>query len=60
MNILITGGAGFIGSNIVDRYIKEGHQTIIADNLITGKVKNIKSTFKFEIRNKFKTASNLF
>ncbi|HAP66393.1 MAG TPA: UDP-glucose 4-epimerase [Nitrospinae bacterium] len=47
MNILITGGAGFIGSNIVDRYIKEGHQAIIADNLITGKVKNINAKAKF-------------
>jgi UDP-glucose 4-epimerase len=36
MNILVTGGAGFIGSNIADAYIKIGHKVIIADNLSTG------------------------
>lgn len=41
MNILVTGGAGFIGSNIADRYIKEGHKVIIADNLSTGYLRNI-------------------
>jgi len=41
MNILVTGGAGFIGSHIVDRYIKEGHKVFIADNLSTGYSKNI-------------------
>lgn len=37
MNILITGGAGFIGSHIADACIKEGHQVIILDNLSTGR-----------------------
>ncbi|MFA5405696.1 MAG: NAD-dependent epimerase/dehydratase family protein [Ignavibacteria bacterium] len=41
MNILVTGGAGFIGSHIVDRYIKDGHKVIILDNLSTGYSKNI-------------------
>jgi UDP-glucose 4-epimerase len=41
MTILVTGGAGFIGSHIVDRYINEGHKVIIADNLSTGYRKNI-------------------
>jgi UDP-glucose 4-epimerase len=36
MNILVTGGAGFIGSNIADEYIKLGHNVIIADNMSTG------------------------
>jgi UDP-glucose 4-epimerase len=36
MNILVTGGAGFIGSNIADAYINMGHNVIIADNLSTG------------------------
>jgi UDP-glucose 4-epimerase len=36
MNILVTGGAGFIGSNIVDEYINEGHNVIIIDNMSTG------------------------
>ena len=37
MNILVTGGAGFIGSNIVDGLINKGYQTFVVDNLITGK-----------------------
>jgi UDP-glucose 4-epimerase len=41
MNILVTGGAGFIGSHIVDRYINEGNKVIIIDNLSTGYLKNI-------------------
>jgi UDP-glucose 4-epimerase len=41
MNILVTGGAGFIGSHIADRYIKEGHKVIILDNLSTGYSRNI-------------------
>ncbi len=41
MNILITGGAGFIGSNIADAMIEKGHRVIIVDNLITGKKENI-------------------
>lgn len=47
MKILVTGGAGFIGSQIVDAYIGEGHQVSIMDNLSTGKKRNInpKATF---------------
>ncbi len=41
MKILITGGAGFIGSNIADRYLELGHQVVIVDNLITGKPENV-------------------
>ena len=41
MKILITGGAGFIGSHIVDRLIEEGHEVVVVDNLVTGKKKNI-------------------
>ena len=37
MNILVTGGAGFIGSHIVDAYIREGHHVAVLDNLSTGK-----------------------
>ncbi|HLA48793.1 MAG TPA: NAD-dependent epimerase/dehydratase family protein, partial [Nitrospinota bacterium] len=47
MNILITGGAGFIGSNVADRFIKEGYQVIVADNLITGKLRNLNAKAKF-------------
>ncbi|HKK44589.1 MAG TPA: UDP-glucuronic acid decarboxylase family protein [Balneolaceae bacterium] len=38
---LITGGAGFLGSHLCDRYIKEGYQVICMDNLITGNADNI-------------------
>lgn len=41
MTILLTGGAGFIGSHIVDRLVELGHKTIIIDNLSSGKRKNI-------------------
>ena len=37
MNILVTGGAGFIGSHIVDAYIQAGHHVVILDNLSSGK-----------------------
>ena len=47
LKILITGGAGFIGSNIADAYIKNGHKVIIVDNLSTGKNENINPKAKF-------------
>lgn len=47
MAILVTGGAGFIGSNIVDRLIELGHDVIIVDNLSTGKRENINDQADF-------------
>jgi dTDP-glucose 4,6-dehydratase len=44
--ILITGGAGFLGSHLCDRFIKEGFHVIAMDNLITGDLKNIEHLFK--------------
>lgn len=41
MNILVTGGAGFIGSHLTDALIEEGHHVIIIDNLSTGSRKNL-------------------
>ncbi len=41
MNILVTGGAGFIGSHLVDGLIEEGHHVVIIDNLSTGSRKNL-------------------
>lgn len=34
MKILFTGGAGFIGSNVVDGYIEKGHNVVVVDNLL--------------------------
>ena len=39
--ILITGAAGFLGSHLCDRFIKEGYCVVAMDNLITGDLKNI-------------------
>jgi UDP-glucose 4-epimerase len=55
MNILVTGGCGFIGSHIVDAYIREGHRVTVLDNLSTGDIKNLNSGAKFyedDVRNK--------
>jgi len=41
MNILVTGGAGFLGSHLCDRLINEGHKVICLDNYFTGKKENI-------------------
>lgn len=46
--ILITGAAGFLGSHLCDRFIKEGYHVIGMDNLITGDLKNIEHLFKLE------------
>jgi dTDP-glucose 4,6-dehydratase len=43
---LITGGAGFLGSHLCDRFIKEGHEVICMDNLITGDTENIEHLFE--------------
>jgi dTDP-glucose 4,6-dehydratase len=44
--ILITGGAGFLGSHLCDRFMKEGFHVIAMDNLITGDLRNIEHLFK--------------
>src|SRR6476646_3601623 len=46
--ILITGAAGFLGSHLCDRFIKEGFHVIAMDNLITGDLRNIEHLFKLE------------
>ena len=54
MKCLVTGGAGFIGSNLVDELINQGHEVIVVDDLSTGKKENInpKATFyKVDISN---------
>jgi UDP-glucose 4-epimerase len=47
MKILVTGGAGFIGSNAVDALVKDGHEVTVLDNLSTGKEENINPEVKF-------------
>jgi dTDP-glucose 4,6-dehydratase len=41
LRVLITGGAGFLGSHLCDRFLAEGHSVIAMDNLITGNTRNI-------------------
>ncbi len=47
MKILVTGGAGFIGSNVVDGYIEKGHTVVVVDNLFTGKKENLNPVATF-------------
>ena len=47
MKILVTGGAGFIGSNVVDGYIEKGHTVVVVDNLFTGKKENLNPAATF-------------
>ena len=46
--VLITGAAGFLGSHLCDRFIKEGYAVIGMDNLVTGDLKNIEHLFKLQ------------
>ena len=44
--ILVTGGAGFIGSHLIDRLLDQGHEVLCADNLFTGSKRNIEHLYK--------------
>lgn len=44
--ILITGAAGFLGSHLCDRFLKEGYEVVGMDNLLTGNIKNIEHLFR--------------
>jgi UDP-glucose 4-epimerase len=48
MKILVTGGAGFIGSHIADAFIAHGHQVTIIDNLVTGRRENVNARAAFQ------------
>jgi UDP-glucose 4-epimerase len=55
MRVMVTGGAGFIGSNVVDGYMADGHDVVVVDNLYTGKKENLHPNAKFynlDIRDK--------
>lgn len=45
LRILVTGGAGFVGSNLVDKLMRGGHEVTVLDNLFTGRKKNIEHWF---------------
>jgi len=47
MKCLVTGGAGFVGSHLVDKLIKEGHKVLVVDNLSTGRKENLNPKAKF-------------
>jgi UDP-glucose 4-epimerase len=47
MKVLVTSGAGFIGSNLVDELILRNYQVIVVDNLSTGKLSNVSKDAKF-------------
>jgi len=47
MKFLVTGGAGFIGSNVVDGLIEAGYEVVVVDNLITGKRENVNPKARF-------------
>ncbi len=46
-HILVTGGGGFIGSHVVDAYIRAGHRVTVVDNLSTGRMANLNVRAKF-------------
>ena len=45
-SVLVTGGAGFIGSHLTDRLLREGHKVIALDNLYSGRIENIEQHFQ--------------
>ncbi|MFQ5736862.1 MAG: NAD-dependent epimerase/dehydratase family protein [Thermodesulfobacteriota bacterium] len=49
MKILVTGGAGFIGSNVVDAYVDAGHEVTVLDNLRSGKTRNLNPKARFHL-----------
>jgi UDP-glucose 4-epimerase len=54
-NILVTGGAGFIGSNVADEFVASGHKVVIVDNLFSGKKENMNPEagfYKMDVRDK--------
>ncbi len=49
MKVLVTGGCGFIGSHVVDAFIREGHDVVVIDNLSSGKIENMNGKAKLYV-----------
>ena len=49
MNIVITGGSGFVGSYLCEKLINDGHEIIVVDNLLTGSTENINHLMQTKI-----------
>ena len=47
---VVTGGAGFIGSNLVDRLVQKGHKVIVLDNFSTGRRSNLSHHKKKDVK----------
>ncbi len=47
---IVTGGAGFIGSNLVDRLVKLGHEVVVLDNFVSGKRQNLSHYNKRQVK----------
>ena len=60
MNILVTGGAGFIGSHIVDALVEAGHKVVIVDNFSTGSLKNVNPKAKLVERDIVEPLADIF
>ena len=66
MKCLVTGGAGFIGSNLVEKLVQLGHDVTVLDNLATGRLQNLNKLiskiafYKVDITNKNKLLDNYF
>ena len=49
MRYVVTGGAGFVGSNLVKLLVKEGHDVLVIDNLVKGKKENLTEVLELSL-----------